>query len=85
MDSTSDPAGAVRGWRRLWALVGPEHAVHAVDSPTLGEYAALSVRYGSPVADLAFPAVAQHLAAGCSTCVADLHEMQQVLDEQSFS
>jgi hypothetical protein len=71
---------ASRAWRRLWDTVRPgEDADHPIDLPTLGEYAALRQLNGRGAANGAFPFVAQHLANGCSTCEADLREIEAAL------
>jgi hypothetical protein len=63
----------------LWQAARPDTDDHAVDPPTLGEYAAILQLNGRRAADKAFPSVAQHLAMGCSTCDADLREMLAIL------
>jgi hypothetical protein len=52
---------------------------HAIDVPTLGEYAALVLLDGQLAAEQAFPAVAAHLDGGCQRCVDDLREFRTVL------
>jgi len=80
MGMAESPGGASRAWRRLWETVRPdEDADHAIDLPTLGEYAALRQLNGRGVANGAFPLVAQHLAIGCSACEADLREIEAAL------
>jgi hypothetical protein len=63
----------------LWEAARPDRDQHPIDLPTLGEYAALLGLHGRPAADRAFPAVAGHLASGCSACEPDLHEMLTTL------
>jgi hypothetical protein len=67
-------------WGRLWEVVKPDDAPHAVDLATLGEYALLLRRRGATAATRIFPAVAMHLAAGCPRCSKDLRELTAFVD-----
>jgi hypothetical protein len=53
---------------------------HAVDPGTLGDYVALWRRAGRDEAAATFPAVATHLAAGCTDCSSMAAEIWAVLD-----
>ena len=66
-------------WRRLWRAARPDASDHAIDLPTLGEYAAVRHLDGRRMADTTFPAVARHLGTGCSDCEADLREIAAML------
>ncbi len=65
-----DGGASGRGGARLWRAVRPElgGSGHEVGPGALGEYALLMHTHGRVEAARVLPAVATHLASGCTSC-----------------